>query len=72
MATRNIQVITNWTWTNPGDKYDGMTVSKKNSFTTLELAKQNARGLINRHDMDVHEITIINKETKEVLWAYNK
>lgn len=48
--------------------------TEKSSYLTLEKAIENSMMWINKTeswiDTTVTEITIINKETKEVLWTY--
>lgn len=66
---KNIQMIHSYTF----DK-NGKAQTEKTSFATLEKAIENAEMWINKTeswiDTTVTEITIINKETKEVLWHY--
>lgn len=69
---RNIQKIQSYTFdTNRGDD---KVHTERSSFTTLEKAIEDSMMWINKTeawiDTTVTEITIINKETKEVLWAY--
>ena len=68
---KNIQKIHSYT-------FDADTTNKihteRSSFLTLEKAIENSMMWINKTeswiDSTVIEITIINKETKEVLWHY--
>lgn len=76
MAKKNIQKIHQYTFDD--DRSGRVDTSKvyteKSSFATLEKAIDNSMMWINKTeswiDTTVVEITIINKETNEVLWHY--
>lgn len=69
MAKRNIQQI----FTSRDDE-TGKIAKGKSSFTTLEKAIEDAERLIRKEEswriVTMLEVTIINKETNEVLWTY--
>lgn len=73
---KNIQKIHSYTFdSNRNGHVDTTTVhTERSSYLTLEKAIENSMMWINKTeswiDTTVVEITIINKETKEVLWTY--
>lgn len=73
---KNIQKIHSYTFDNDrnGHADTNKIYTEKSSFLTLEKAIENSMMWINKTeswiDTTVTEITIINKETKEVLWTY--
>lgn len=76
--TKTIQMINSYKFDNDrnGDVDMNKVYTERSSFLTLENAIKNAYFWINKEeawiDTTVTEITIINKETKEVLWSYRK
>lgn len=69
MSKKNIQMIHTYTFDDSGKQN-----TERSSFLTLENAIKNANFWINKEEGWIRttaiEITIINKETKEVLWVY--
>lgn len=69
---KNYQMIQSYTFDN--SRGDNGIHTEKSSFSTLESAIKNAEWWINKEeswmDTTVTEITIINKETKDILWTY--
>lgn len=69
MAKKNIQMIHTYTFDENGKQN-----TERSSFLTIENAIKNAYFWINKEESWINtttvEITIINKETNEVLWTY--
>lgn len=69
MTKKNIQMIHTYTFDENGKQN-----TERSSFLTIEKAIKNAYFWINKEESWINtttvEITIINKETNEVLWTY--
>lgn len=75
MTKRKFQKIQTYKFTEKrGAELAGKVNTEKSSFTTLEKAIEDAYFWINKEedwiDTEVIDVTIINKDTKEVLWTY--
>ena len=76
--TKKFQMIHTYTFDNDrGDrKLKGIEKTNRSSFGSLEKAIENANMWINKTeswiDTTVKSITIINKETNEVLWTWSQ